>query len=239
MNVSGHYHVAARPDQLWAAFRNLDLLCKCLPGCEDITRLGPGEAEVVFVARVSGVHTRFTGRVRLSDVMEGQGFALALEGEGGSAGSFAGKVLVAVAPQGVDSLVRLSGRITPAGRLAACGGPALGAVADRAAADFFQCVTQAIDHGVAACRNPPVPSLPEIALSSGRAPGEAAPKVVSDMGPLGVASLAPVAPSDADTQTPPWAGPPPRAGRGPNRVIIAGLVAYALVLATVFGPRLF
>ena len=47
-----------------------ELLARCVPGCEEIRRLGENEMEARLLAKIGPVRAHFSGRIRRLDVVE-------------------------------------------------------------------------------------------------------------------------------------------------------------------------
>lgn len=244
MDVHGTYSVTAKPADLWRALGDLPTLCHCLPGCESITRIGPHEAEVVFAARLNGVHSRFTGKVHWSEVEEGRAFTLACQMQSSSAGTLQGRLMVTLVPHGVDCQVTVHGKATPSGRLAALGPRGLEGVAGRVLGQVLDCLTAAAARGgVSGVRRPDMPSLPGLEAGPVVHPVEATP----DPGLRPAGGTVAVAPFVA-AGAPPHAGPvspvmgklpevPERSERAKTRILATGTVLWLGILFVVFGLR--
>ena len=100
MQLSDFRDIAAPPETVWAAILNPEVLKACIPGCESMTGSPETGYEAVVVQKVGPVSARFTGLVKLSDIIMGQAVTISGEGKGGPAGYAKGGAKVTLAAQG-------------------------------------------------------------------------------------------------------------------------------------------
>ena len=86
MELSDSRLIAARPDAVWQAILDPEVLKACIPGCESLTGSVETGYEAVVVQKVGPVSARFTGVVTLSDIVQGQALTITGEGKGGAGG---------------------------------------------------------------------------------------------------------------------------------------------------------
>lgn len=103
MDLAGSVEIAAPRDRLWAALNDPDVLARCIEGVEKLTR-SDGDAPVFdgeMQAKVGPVRARFSGQVRLENIVAPERYRLVGEGKGGVAGFAKGSadvVLTELAP---------------------------------------------------------------------------------------------------------------------------------------------
>jgi carbon monoxide dehydrogenase subunit G len=178
MEFRGRYTLPARPDMVWAALHDPQVLAACIPGCEGVTQLSATEYRAQATLRIGPVKARFTGKVTWTDHAAPEGFThagtLLGEGQGGAAGFARGESQVRVAP-GPDtetSVLTYEAKATVGGKLAQIGQRLIDAAAKAVADEFFAKFAALIRSGTteAPVDAPPAPS-PVPATRQGAAEG--------------------------------------------------------------------
>ncbi len=81
MKVEGRRIVAANREILWSLLHDPIVLQRCWPGCEILEAVGPDEYRAVFEIRIGQVVERFSGVLRLEQVVALHGFSFVADGE--------------------------------------------------------------------------------------------------------------------------------------------------------------
>ena len=82
MKISGTHTLALARQRAFEALQNPDLLAKCIPGCEGLSKIGDDEYEMNLKVVMAAISGQFTGKVKLSDSVPPQSFRLSVEGTG-------------------------------------------------------------------------------------------------------------------------------------------------------------
>ena len=137
MQLSDSRDIHAAPETVWAAILNPEVLKDCVPGCESMTGSVADGFEAVVVQKVGPVKARFTGLVKLSDIVEGRSLTISGEGKGGPAGFARGGAKVALEP--IPEGTRLSYEVEAAvgGKIAQLGSRIIDGFAKKMADEFF------------------------------------------------------------------------------------------------------
>jgi carbon monoxide dehydrogenase subunit G len=137
MQLSDQRDIRAEPEVVWAAILNPDVLKEAVPGCESMTGSAAEGFEAVVVQKVGPVKARFTGIVKISDVVEGRSLRISGEGKGGPAGFAKGGANVTLTP--IEGGTRLSYEVEAnvGGKLAQLGSRIIDGFAKKMADDFF------------------------------------------------------------------------------------------------------
>ena len=80
MKVEGRRIVAANREILWSLLHDPIVLQRCWPGCEILEAVGPDEYRAVFEIRIGQVVERFSGVLRLEQVVALHGFSFVADG---------------------------------------------------------------------------------------------------------------------------------------------------------------
>ena len=82
MKISGTYTLALAREHAFEAMQNPDLLAKCIPGCEGLSKIGEDEYQMNMKVVMAAISGQFTGKVKLSDSVAPASFRLSVEGTG-------------------------------------------------------------------------------------------------------------------------------------------------------------
>jgi carbon monoxide dehydrogenase subunit G len=145
MKLAEERHIAAAPSVVWAAMLNPEVLKQCVPGCESLTGNPADGFEAVVVQKVGPVKARFTGKVTLSDIVEGRSLRIAGEGQGGVAGFAKGGANVTMAEQDGGTLLSYEVDASVGGKIAQLGSRIIDGFAKNMAGQFFDRFQNAIE----------------------------------------------------------------------------------------------
>ena len=137
MELTNSRTVPASIETTWAALNDPETLKACIPGCESIERTGENELKAAVTARVRPVSARFTGLLRLSDIVPSKSYTIHFEGQGGAAGFANGEARVALAAQDGGTRIDYTAKAQVGGKLAQVGSRLIDGAAAKLADDFF------------------------------------------------------------------------------------------------------
>ena len=140
----------------WAALNDPELLRECIPGCESITPAdapaGERAYDVALTAAIGPVKARFTGTLRITDIVEPTSYRLQFEAKA-SAGHGKGTASVTLASTGpAETRLDYDVQASVGGKLAQVGARLVDMAAQKMAGDFFERLTAVLAerHAVAA-----------------------------------------------------------------------------------------
>ena len=145
MKLAEQRHIAAEPAVVWAAVLNPEVLMQCVPGCESLTGNAAEGFQAVVVQKVGPVKARFTGKVSLSDIVEGQSLRIAGEGQGGVAGFAKGRANVTIAAEDGGTLLSYEVDASVGGKIAQLGSRIIDGFAKNMAGQFFDRFQNAVE----------------------------------------------------------------------------------------------
>jgi carbon monoxide dehydrogenase subunit G len=137
MEMTGTRTVPAPLDATWAALNDPETLKACIPGCESLERTGDNELKAAMTARVGPVSARFSGLIRLSNIVPASSYTIRFEGQGGAAGFASGEARVALAGQDGATRIDYTVKAQVGGKLAQIGSRLVDGAAAKIADDFF------------------------------------------------------------------------------------------------------
>lgn len=233
MNVNGEYRIPAPRERVWEALRDPETLRACLPGCEEMRRTADGAYEGRLTTQVGAVTTVFSGRATLEDEDFPRSWVISAQARSQSAGFADGQATITLTAEGQSTVIGYRARVEPGGRMASVGNRLLHGVAIRMANEFFARLIGRL-----------APKRP------GSEPQDLAGPATVGRPPR---MVTPVAPTQADSygsEMVPVGQPPPDSEAVPglayqgdvdprtqSRIIVAGWVVYAIILALIFGPK--
>ncbi len=138
ITMTGDKLLPAPIDVVWAKLNDPDVLKKCIPGCEELEKLGDTEFRAVSKLKIGPVSAKFKGRVILSDFDPPNGYRITGEGEGGIAGFAKGSAAVRL--EQLESGTRLTYEVEAqiGGKIAQLGQRLVIGSAKKLADEFFQ-----------------------------------------------------------------------------------------------------
>lgn len=137
MEMTGEYRIPAPREKVWDALNDPEILRRCIPGCEELTKESDTEMSAKVHAKVGPVSAKFAGKVQLSDVDPPKGYKISGEGSGGVAGFAKGGADVQLAEDGDETVLTYQASATVGGKLAQIGSRLIDSTAKKMADDFF------------------------------------------------------------------------------------------------------
>jgi uncharacterized protein len=138
MELTNSRVVPAPVADVWKALNDPAALKACIPGCESLERTGDDEWQATVAAKVGPVSAKFSGKMRMTDIVPPTGYTLKFEGQGGAAGFANGEARVALAPApGDQTTLTYVAKAQVGGKLAQIGSRLIDGAAAKLADEFF------------------------------------------------------------------------------------------------------
>jgi len=137
MKMSGEQRIAASRTQVWASLNDPDVLRRCIPGCQSLSRESEHRMVATAEIKIGPIGARFNGAVELSDIDPTNSYTLTIEGNAGTVGFVKSIAKVRLVDDGAGTLLSYDVDAQVGGRLAQLGGPIIDATAKQLAARFF------------------------------------------------------------------------------------------------------
>jgi len=157
MKFTGSATMQAPPDVVFAAFNDPAVLARTVPGCSELTELGPDRYAMTVTAGVAAIKGTYQGEVALLDGAPPSAFTLRAKGSGGP-GTVSADVAMRLLPSaagGTDLTYEADAMI--GGTIGGVGQRMLNGVAKKMAGQFFA----AVDADIASGGAPAGPSVRE------------------------------------------------------------------------------
>lgn len=145
MQLTDSKDIKASPEVVWAAILNPEVLKECVPGCESLTGSVADGFEAVVAQKVGPVSARFTGLVKLSDIVEGRAVTITGEGKGGPAGYAKGGAQVTLEPIAIGTRLSYTVDASVGGKIAQLGSRIIDSFAKKMADSFFERFQTAVE----------------------------------------------------------------------------------------------
>ncbi len=138
MKMSGSHHLPAPQAEVWDKLNDVDVLRRCIPGCEKLERKGENELSAVASVKIGPMSVRFTGDVSLSDLNPPTSYRISGSGSGGQAGAASGGADVRLEPADGGTLLIYDVDARVSGKIAQLGSRLIDATAKSLANKFFE-----------------------------------------------------------------------------------------------------
>ena len=137
MEMTGEYRITAPRQKVWEALNDAEVLGKCIPGCQELTKDSDTELSATVKSRVGPVSATFTGKVNLTDIDPPKSYKISGEGQGGVAGFAKGGAEIQLAEDGSETVLTYKATAQVGGKLAQIGSRLIDTTAKKLAGEFF------------------------------------------------------------------------------------------------------
>lgn len=137
LDIGGEEKFDASIETLWAALNDPAVLCKCIPGCKEMTPTGDDQFKLLLELKVASVGGSFEGAIALTDKQPPTQCRLTVSGEG-SLGHGNGAATFSLLADGAQTVMRYAGEGEIGGLVAGVGQRILKGVAKHLIAQFFK-----------------------------------------------------------------------------------------------------
>lgn len=137
MELTGEYRIAASKAKVWAALNDAEILGRCIPGCEELTKSSDTAMSAKVVLKIGPVKARFSGNVTLENLDPPNGYTIVGEGQGGVAGFAKGGADVQLVEDGDETILTYQAKAQVGGKIAQLGSRLIQSTAAKLADKFF------------------------------------------------------------------------------------------------------
>jgi carbon monoxide dehydrogenase subunit G len=137
MKMSGTRQLPASQADVWAALNDVDVLKRCIPGCQSLEKLSDTELKATVGLKVGPINAKFNGDVTLSDLNPPNSYRISGTGKGGAAGSATGGANVSLAANGGGTELTYDVDAKVSGKIAQLGARLIDATAASLSNKFF------------------------------------------------------------------------------------------------------
>ena len=137
MELSGDHRFAAPPDVVWKQLMDPDALRATIPGCEDLSEVGPDSYDMTVKVGISAIRGTYSGNVTMREPEEPTRYRLRATG-GGKGGNVTGDATISLAPDGDGTALTYVAEGQARGPIARLGSRLVGSAAKMMAGRFFK-----------------------------------------------------------------------------------------------------
>ena len=136
MQVEGSVEVKAPREVVFHSMMDPGCLSQAVPGCEQLTLLGPSEYAMTIKIGIAAVKGTYSGRIRLDEIVTPEGYRMTIEGSSGI-GIIKGVGNISLVEGDGNTKVLYNGNIQVSGKIASVGNRFLGTIAKMLIGKFF------------------------------------------------------------------------------------------------------
>jgi|SRR6266542_419826 len=136
VELSGTYFVAATRDSVYAALQDVDVLRRCIEGCEELKEIEPGVYDAQLRLGLGAIRGRYTGRARIRDAHPPESLTLSVNGKG-PGGHVRGEARLTLVDASGNTNISCQATGDVAGAMAAVGSRLIQSAAARLMERFF------------------------------------------------------------------------------------------------------
>ena len=145
MDISGEYRLSMGRQEVWDALLDPAVLRRCIPGCEELERVGDDKYRAKVKTAIGPVKATFTSALEITNTNPPESYRLEGEGKAGAVGFGKGFSDVTLTEDGDVTVLRYSAEFQVGGRLAQLGSRLVVSATRKIADDFFSRLTAEID----------------------------------------------------------------------------------------------
>lgn len=120
MKVSGSYKIDGDRERVYRLLQDPEVLARCMPGCDALVRMGPGEYSMKMKLMLASLSGLFEGKIAISDEKPPESFRMKVEGTG-KIGFLKGIGNLNLVPENGATNVDYEGDVSLGGTIAAIG----------------------------------------------------------------------------------------------------------------------
>jgi carbon monoxide dehydrogenase subunit G len=136
MKLEGTYQIHAARERVFNALIDPEVLQRCIPGCETLTKIGDDQYEATMKAGVGSVKGTFKGNVHLQELRPPDHYQLVVGGKGGP-GFVKGMADFNLEEADASTMIKYAGELQVGGIIAGVGQRMIEAAAKMMAGRFF------------------------------------------------------------------------------------------------------
>ena len=139
MDITGTYTFNAPPDRVWSMLMDPAVIASCIPGCDRLEPTGEDRYRASLTVALAAITGSYEGTVQITDKILNESYRLMVEGQG-KPGFVKGNAAIALRPEGVTTVVDVSGKVETGGPIARLGQRLIGNVSKMMQDRFFACL---------------------------------------------------------------------------------------------------
>lgn len=137
MKLTGERQIAASREHVWEKLNDVDVLRRCIPGCQSLEQVSPTELKATVALKIGPMNAKFSGDVELKDLNPPNSYRIEGSGSGGVAGRASGGADIALTDADGGTLLTYDVDAKVSGKIAQLGQRLIDATAASLAEKFF------------------------------------------------------------------------------------------------------
>ena len=137
MDLADEIVIPARRNAVYASLNDIEILKKCIPGCQKLVAKSETELAATVVLKIGPIKATFNGAVMLDQTRAPQFFSLSGQGDGGVAGFAKGEADVELAEDGSTTILKYTAKAETGGKIAQLGSRLIYSTAKKLSKQFF------------------------------------------------------------------------------------------------------
>ena len=138
MELNDEVKIPAELDYVYDCLNDLEVLQKCIPGCEELLEAEDGTLSAKVILKIGPIKAKFKGKIIL-DLSNGpEKYSLNGEGDGGMAGFAKGGADVELIKDGNETILKYVAKSSVTGKIAQLGSRLILNTAKKLSKTFFE-----------------------------------------------------------------------------------------------------
>ena len=138
MELNDEVRIPAKLEYVYNCLNDLEVLQKCIPGCEELLKAEDGSLSAKVVLKIGPIKAKFKGKILL-DLSNGpEKYSLNGEGDGGMAGFAKGGADVELIEDGNETILKYVAKSSVTGKIAQLGSRLVLSTAKKLSRTFFE-----------------------------------------------------------------------------------------------------
>ena len=138
MELNDEVRIPAKLEYVYNCLNDLEVLQKCIPGCEELLDSEDGSLSARVVLKIGPIKAKFKGKVLLDLSSGPTKYSLSGEGDGGVAGFAKGGADVELAQDGNETILKYIAKSEVKGKIAQLGSRLIISTAKKLSKSFFE-----------------------------------------------------------------------------------------------------
>ena len=138
MELNDEVRIPAKLEYVYNCLNDLEVLQKCIPGCEELLETEDGSLSAKVVLKIGPIKAKFKGKVLLDLSSGPTKYSLSGEGDGGVAGFAKGGADVELAQDGNETILKYIAKSAVKGKIAQLGSRLILSTAKKLSKSFFE-----------------------------------------------------------------------------------------------------
>ena len=138
MELNDEVRIPAKLEYVYNCLNDLEVLQKCIPGCEELLETEDGSLSAKVVLKIGPIKAKFKGKILLDLSSGPTKYSLSGDGDGGVAGFAKGGADVELVQDGNETILKYIAKSEVKGKIAQLGSRLILSTAKKLSKSFFE-----------------------------------------------------------------------------------------------------